>query len=414
MRILHLADLHFGKTLHNLSLIESGDQKYWMEQTLAFISERKPDAVVIAGDVYDRSVPSREAVNLLDRFLTEIAEMDIPVYMIAGNHDGGDRLQFASRLLADNRLYIEGTVKKEIAHYTLDPEDGYGPVTFWLMPYATTSDIRYVLGKTDEELSGYEECFRAWLEVQEIDRSRRNVLIAHQTVLANGTGPVESKSETAIGGVAGIDASVFAGFDYVALGHFHGAQKMGYDHIRYAGAPLCYHFGEAGQKKGPLMVTLGEKGTPSQYEMTEIPPKMRLLPTLRKTSREIIAEETEHPTRGCYVNILLTDEWISPDADSRIRALFESHGSTVLDISPDPDGTAGDEGQPGHADREDLSLEDYFLEFYARQTGGELPSESEAGIIGSLAAMIGDRSERNTDELAEAILRLAMEQEDEK
>lgn len=412
MRILHLADLHFGKSLHNLSLLESGDQQYWAQQTLAFIAEQKPDAVVIAGDVYDRSVPSKEAVTLLDAFITGIANLKIPVLMIAGNHDGGDRLQFGAELFQSREVHIAGVAEKEIKCVPVEDKEGNGTVYFWLMPYATQPVIRSVLGKTEEELSDYTQCVKAWLGEQKIDFAARNVLVAHQTVLYDGNAPEASSSETAIGGISGIDISAFEGFDYVALGHFHGAQKIGKDNIRYAGAPLCYHFGEAGQKKGLLMVNLHEKGSPATYDITELTPKMTVLPTIRGKCFDIIEQESNNPTSNCYINVQLQDEWIGPDMDRQIRALFESHGSVVLDVTPDPERKRADGSETVRAGIHDLSLDEHFVNYFRERTQKD-PNGNELELIRLLASAIGDQSEKTVDELAADLIETAMRQEEE-
>ena len=209
MKFLHLADLHLGKALHALSLIESGDQPYWIGQLLDFVSREQPDAVVIAGDVYDRGIPDRKAIPLLSELLTGISRMDIPVFLIAGNHDGGDRLEFVADLLQDKNVFIAGTVRKEMLHITRDFHDGDGPVTFWLMPYLYPAAVRQALGLPDEALSSYTEAARRLLAEQPIDFTGRNVLIAHQTVLNQGSEPEHSLSETAIGGVGGIFSILF-------------------------------------------------------------------------------------------------------------------------------------------------------------------------------------------------------------
>ena len=203
MRILHIADLHFGKSIHGVSMLENGDQGYWVDRFLALADEKTPDAVVIAGDVYDRSAPSGDAVELLSRMLTSLSELHIPVLMCAGNHDSVQRLSFLNSLLAREGLHISGALygTDQLVRVTL--EDEYGPVTFWLMPYVYPAMISQALG--EESLRDYDAAIRALLDRQNVDFSQRNLLIAHQNVTANGAEVERGGSESMIGGVGQID-----------------------------------------------------------------------------------------------------------------------------------------------------------------------------------------------------------------
>ena len=184
MRIIHLADLHFGKSIHGVSLLDNGDQAYWVDRFLELADKQKPDAIVIAGDVYDRSAPSGDAVELLSRMLTGLSDRDIPVMMVAGNHDSVQRLSFASQMLARQKLYISRPLfgSDQLKRVTLNDDDG--PVTFWLMPYVYPALISQTL--EDDSLRDYDSAVRALLERQNVDYSSRNILIAHQNVTAGG------------------------------------------------------------------------------------------------------------------------------------------------------------------------------------------------------------------------------------
>ena len=232
MKFFHLADLHFGKIIHGYSMIEMEDQKFWMKQLIEQAKKIKPNAIVIAGDVYDRAIPSKEAVNLFDEFLTQLAELAIPVLMISGNHDSGTRLAFGDKLLCHQGIYIAGEVKKEICCVTL--EDEYGPVNFWLLPYLFPAVVNSILER--EDLKDYDSAIRALLAEQKIDHTQRNVMVAHQFVVAGSEKPSMGGSETTVGGIGQIDASVFEEFDHTALGHIHNAQCMGKKNVRYAGS----------------------------------------------------------------------------------------------------------------------------------------------------------------------------------
>ena len=412
MKLMHLADLHLGKRLHSLSLVE--DQAYWIEKLLAYINISRPDAVVLAGDVYDRSDPAKEAVPLLSRLLSGIADAGIPVLLIAGNHDGGVRLEFLSELLKKENIYIAGTVKKELTRCTFDFHDGYGPVTFYLMPYLFPAAVREALGLGDDVQLSYTDAVRMLLEAQPIDTAHRNVLIAHQTVMYADAAPERSGSETAvfIGGTGAVDASVFHDFDYVALGHLHGAQKVGSDRIRYAGAPLAYHFSEAGQKKGALEVALGEKGRLPEIALTELPVLHRVRPVMRGTAAEITARETESTARNEYVAVQLTER-AEPGTREALAALFSSHGCRLLDISRAPEEYTPQEADPQREQRQELTLAEEFLAFYRKRKPFDDPDDKEQALIHFAAERITAIDGADTDALADAVAAMALSQEEE-
>lgn len=410
MKFLHLADLHLGKMLCGASLIENGDQVFYLRQLIGLIDREKPDAVVIAGDVYDRSVPSKEAVTLLGSFLSELAgpERRIPVLMIAGNHDGGERLNFAKELLSERNVHISGTAEQTLASVALDV-DGE-PVTFWLMPYVFPMKVRDLFSLSAEDVPDYESAVRVLLEHQDIDTTRRNVLIAHQFVTAGQSSPMQGGSESAAGGLGAVDYSVFDAFDYVALGHIHSAQHIGRDSVRYAGAPLCYHFSEIGQKKGALMVTLGEKGTPPRYELFELPVLHNMRRIVGKFD-EIIEQERRSSARNEYISAVLTDNDTVPDAAEQLRALLESHGSRLLDISfqPERDFAAGFESTAANA--HEKSMAELFADFFESRCGRAMDC-AERDVIDAVSHRISGGEEIGTDELADYIVKLVLEQED--
>ncbi|MBQ0059799.1 MAG: exonuclease SbcCD subunit D, partial [Lachnospiraceae bacterium] len=389
MKILHLADLHFGKSLHAYSLIESGDQPDWAEKTLARIHAEKPKAVVIAGDVYDRGVPSREAVQLLDRFLTRIAkEEGIPVLLTAGNHDGGERLEFARNLLHDSGVYIAGTVSKEMVHLTL--KDEYGPVNFWLMPYVFPAAVREALGLEDDAINSYTDAVRALLSAQPIDFSQRNVILAHQMVLHMGQEPEHSSSETVVGGIGGVDSAVFDGFDYVALGHIHGAQKVGDEHIRYAGAPLCYHFSEATQKKGLLFVNIGQKGSPLTFDTQKTEALHKVRPTMIGTFEEIMEMERQSQARNEFVRVELTDAVVPHEAREKLTAMFATHGCRLLDLVAAQRNVITFSSTIHHL--EDLSPDEHFSAFYREQRSEDLSADDQV-VIKVLAQQVMENAD---------------------
>ena len=310
MRFLHLADLHLGKTIYGVPMIDSGDQKVWVERFLQAAREIRPDAVVIAGDVYDRSQPSGKAVQLLSRLVTELAGMEIPVMITAGNHDSVQLLSFLSPLLESRKVFISRPLEQctELTRAVL--EDEYGPVTFWMMPYVYPAMIAQALG--DEEIRDYDTAVRRLLAAQGIDFSRRNVVIAHQNVTAGGREAIRGGSESMVGGIGQVDYTAFDGFEYAALGHIHSAYPVGRETVRYAGSPLAYHFNETRQpQKGPLLVTMGEKGGEVTVERIGIEPLHRMR-ELRGAYDEIRKEAAAGVWKNEYLKIVLTDQRITP------------------------------------------------------------------------------------------------------
>ena len=401
MRFLHLADLHFGKSLHGLSLLESGDQAAWTDRFLELAGQLRPDAVVIAGDVYDRGSPSGEAVSLLSRLLTALAEQEIPVLMVAGNHDSAQRLAFARQLLAKQRLYISAAPGKgpELSHVTLT--DAHGPVTFWLMPYVYPALIAQLLG--EESARDYDGAVRALLAAQPVDFGQRNVLVAHQNVTANGKEAQRGGSESMVGGVGQIDYHAFDGFDYVALGHIHAAFPVGRPTVRYAGSPLCYHFDELRQRaKGPLLVELGDKGEEARVETLHIPP-LHPMRELRGAFDELRRAELAETREGEFLRVVLTDQQVTPEAADFFRGLCEGRGSVLMEICSEYNARRTAAARAAEAVRE-RSVEELFREFYAERCGGETPEAADLALLGFAGELLRNPGTRNAPEDAAAQL----------
>jgi len=379
MRFLHLADLHFGKSIYGTSLLENGDQPAWVDRFLKLSEDVKPDAVVIAGDVYDRSAPSGEAVQLLSRMLTALHALGIPVLLCAGNHDSVQRLSFLSPLLAREGLYISASLSDSplLSHVTL--EDQYGPVTFWLMPYVFPALVAQALG--EERFSDSDTAVRALLARQGVDFTQRNVLIAHQNVTAGGTEAERGGSESMVGGVGQIDYTAFDGFDYVALGHIHAAYPVWRESVRYAGSPLCYHFNETKQPaKGPVLVELGAKGEEIKTETLVLPPlhPMRELRGSYDALREAALSDTG---RGEYLRIVLTDRRVSPEISAFFHELYESQGSIVMELCADYEQFTGETGTLSRCDVEQKSVDALFGDFYTERAGGVPPTDEDAALL---------------------------------
>lgn len=313
MKFLHLADLHLGKRVNGFSMLE--DQAHILRQILAILDDEQPDGVLIAGDVYDKSVPSVEAVELLDGFLTELRTRGVPVLLISGNHDSPERLAFGGRVMDSCGIHISPVYDGALAPVTL--HDEFGPVHVWLLPFVKPAHVRRWF--PDADIESYTDAMAEAVAHMDIDTAARNVLVTHQFV----TGGTRSGSEElSVGGTDNVDSGVFAPFDYVALGHLHGAQHIGRETIRYAGSPLKYSFSEARQHKSVTVVTLGEKGD-VQVRTVALTP-LRELREIRGSYDELTARSFyEHTTyRSDYLHLILTDEQDVFNAMSRLRTIY--------------------------------------------------------------------------------------------
>ena len=309
MRFLHLGDLHLGKSLGDFDLI--GDQKYILDQMLAVIRERTVDAVLIAGDVYDKAIPSEAATNLLDYFLCCLAETGVKTFLISGNHDSDDRLNYGSRLFQDNQIFISSVYRGELEKYTV--EDEQGEVDVYLLPFVKASQVRHYF--PDAKIDSYDDAVRVIIEHAHLDRQKRNVIVAHQFVTGRSEDPVLAGSESigtqSVGLVEKISYDCFDPFDYVALGHIHSPQKVGREEVRYAGSPLKYSLSEVNHIKSVPLVTLAEKGSVS-VELIPLSP-MRDLRHIKGSIRELLDKKhVQSPEDFIYAT--LTDEEIIGDA----------------------------------------------------------------------------------------------------
>ena len=335
MKLIHLSDLHIGKRVHEVSMIE--DQEYILTKILHIIDDEKPDAVLIAGDVYDKSVPSAEAVTLFDDFLCRLAKRSVPVMIISGNHDSPERLAFGGRLLENTGIHISPVYDGKLSPITL--EDQNGPVDFWLLPFIKPIHARRFF--PEETIETYTDAVRAALSAAPLDPQRRNVLITHQFV--TGAATCESE-ELSVGGSDNVDASVFDDLDYVALGHIHGPQNIGTNRIRYCGTPLKYSFSEAGHYKSVTVAELGEKGDLTLRTLPLIP--KRDLRQIRGTFAQLTdPEHYRHAEKEDYLHIVLTDEEDVPEAVGKLRLIYPN----ILKLSYDntrtrEDQTVGDAG----------------------------------------------------------------------
>ncbi len=309
MRLFHLSDLHIGKQLHQYNMAES--QAQILEQIIEQIKEYRPDAVMIAGDVFDRSAPSGEAYELFDDFLNKVASIEptIPVMIIAGNHDSAKRLHYASGFLEKSSIFIETMppVQEEDHIKKIILEDAHGEVCFYLLPFLKPGFVRHLF--PEGEITDYGSAVKGLLQRECIDFSKRNVLISHQFYIFDKEEPERSDSEQlmiSVGGLDSIDAGLVMAFDYVALGHIHRPQKIGSSKIRYCGTPLKYSVSEASHEKSITMVTLGEKGAEAIIETIPLTADLDVR-SEQGTLEEILSRATK---KNChdYISVTLTDE----------------------------------------------------------------------------------------------------------
>ncbi len=311
MKLIHLSDLHIGKRLHELSLLE--DQAYILDRIVEITRQEQPDAVVIAGDLYDKSTPTAEAVRLCDDFLCRLASTGCTLCIISGNHDSAERVAFGGRLMQARGVYISPVFDGSVQTVTLSDE--HGEAVIYLLPFIKPVHCRMAFPEADIET--YDDALRAAIESMNVDPARRNVLVTHQFV----TGSRRSDSEQiSVGGSDNVDAGLFAPFDYVALGHLHIPQNVGSERIRYCGSPLKYSFSEASEKKSVTVAELGAKG---QLTLREIPLEpLRAMAVTRGTFADLSRRICPDPLRDPLTRIILTDEDDIPDAFNRLRLVY--------------------------------------------------------------------------------------------
>ena len=368
MKLLHLSDLHLGKKVNEFPMLE--DQAYILHEILKIADLEQPDGVLIAGDVYDKSVPPAEAVTLFDWFLNELAERALSVLMISGNHDSAERLAFASSLLEKSRVYISPAYHGEVRPVTL--EDEFGKVDVYLLPFVKPIHVRACF--PDEEIVSYTDAVDCAIRHMKIDSARRNVLVTHQFV----TGAQRCESEDlSVGGSDNVDVSVFSAFDYVALGHLHGPQNLDGGRVRYCGTPLKYSFSEVKHEKSVTVVELGAKG---DLHVRTVPllPKRDLL-DLRGTYDQLAARDFyQKIDQNAYLRITLTDENDIPDAMAKLRVIYPN--LMVLGYDNARTRGGGEAAQVEAAAR--LSPMELFAAFYEQQNGNSLSEEQKQYLTG--------------------------------
>ena len=373
MKFFHLSDLHIGKQLHRYNLKE--DQQVILKEVITYAKELRPDAIVIAGDIYDKSVPSAEAVNVFDEFLTALSEItpEIPILIISGNHDSPDRLKYASEILKRHHIYLAGNVperpEEHIEKVTL--HDAYGEVDFYLLPFMKPAYVKNIFADGTPET--YSDAVKEIIKREKIDyKDKRNVLVSHQFYVGEkAESPETCDSEVfSVGGIDNVDIGSVKEFDYVALGHLHGAQCIGKPEIRYCGTLLKYSVSESTQNKSLTVVTLKAKGEKPEIENSPLHP-LRDVRKKKGTLDEIIKEfrETE---KDDYISITLTDEIDPYKPKEQLERIF----SHILEIRVDNQRTRTKLKEMD----EELVMKDpftSFAEFYKEMQGREMNGEEE-------------------------------------
>lgn len=376
MRLLHIADLHIGKRVCEFSMLD--DQRHILTQVLDLLRGGTVDALLVAGDLYDKPSPSSEAVSMVDWFFDEVAQSGVPAVVIPGNHDSAERVGYAAASLARRGVYVSPVFNGSVDPIEL--EDEWGPVRIWPIPFLRPATVRHYF--PDAMVENYTDAMRVVVEACDLGRIEgtgavRNVAVAHQFVTAGAFTPERCDSEVSVGGLDNVDAGVFEPFDYVALGHIHGPQRVGSERVRYSGSVLKYSLSEADGQKSAVLVELGAAGDSPTIELVPLRPLHDLRrirgPLDRLVSPEVVGAADSHD----YLHVLLTDENPAIDAMARLRDVYPNVMSVAYDNARTRaeglamhDAPATDEASP-------LEL---FNEFYERQNGAPL-SDGQLAVV---------------------------------
>ncbi len=379
MKFLHTADLHIGKSICEHSMLD--EQRHILASILEAVRGEKPDALLVAGDVYDKSVPSAEAVAVLDDFLVRLSETGTKVFVLSGNHDSAERIAFGGRLMENRGVHMSPVYSGEFAPVTL--QDEFGEVDVWMLPFVRPATVRACLGSDEErdQVMDYTSAMRMAIAQMHFTPGRRNVLLAHQFV----TGAERSDSEENVGGLDNVDASVFDGFDYVALGHIHKPQNVAKDtagnaRVRYSGTPLKYSLSEANHKKSLTLVELAGKSADglAGIEVREVPltPKHDVR-EIKGTFAELVSpgfqrrQLAEGLELDDFVYVKLTDENDVPDAVLKLRGIYPN----LMMLDYDNERTRNQHVTVGDGKVEQKTPMELFGEFFSDMTKRELNEE---------------------------------------
>ena len=362
MKFIHLSDLHLGIRVNEFSMIE--EQEAVLSQILGIIDAEAPDGVLLAGDIYDKSVPSAEAVQVFDSFLAELAKRSLQVFVISGNHDSPERIAFGSRIMDVSGIHLSPVYDGNIKPVTIT--DTYGKVNVYMLPFIKPAHVRRFFA--DENIVTYTDAVRVAVKNMNINEGERNLLVTHQFV--TGASVCDSE-EITVGGTDNVDASVFEAFDYVALGHIHGAQNCGSERIRYSGTPLKYSFSEITHQKSVSVVELLDKGELSVRTVPLTP--IHDMSEIRGTFDELFASDYHvgNPIVDNYLRVTLTDEDDVPDAYARLRMIYKN----LMNVRYDNKRTRENSEIADVTDVERKTPFELFAEFFALQNNSEMSEE---------------------------------------
>lgn len=363
MKIMHLSDLHIGKKVNEYSMLQ--DQIYILKEILRIIDNEKVETVIIAGDVYDRSLPPNEALELFDEFLYQLSSRNVNVFVISGNHDSPERISYGGRMMTENKIFLSPVYDGNVKPITLN--DDYGEVNFYLLPFVRPADIRRYF--PDENIENYTDAVKVAIDNMNVDFSERNILVTHQFV----TGAELSESEDIIvGGTDNVSGEVFDGFDYVALGHIHREQTVGKDNIRYCGTPLKYSFSEAKNIKSVTILDFNDKGN-IEYSKIPLTP-FRDMREIRGTYYELTLKSNYESTNTeDYLHITLTDEEDIPDAIGKLRSIYPN----IMKLDYDNLRTRGSGTVDAIENIESKSPFELFADLFKQQNNQDMSEEQE-------------------------------------
>lgn len=380
MNFLHIGDLHLGKNLGSFDLIE--DQQYILKQIITLAKENRVDALLLAGDIYDKTIPSEKAVSLLDTFLQTLVKEDIKAFLVSGNHDSDVRLDFGNRLFETNGIYIAGRYQGGLTRISC--EDSFGPLNVYLLPFIKASQVKSYY--PDEDINSYDDAVRCVIEKADIDETQRNLLVAHQFVAGRNKKPIlggsENQATLQVGLVEQVFVDSFDVFDYVALGHIHHAQKIARKQVRYSGSPLVYSLSEVGQEKTVPLISVKEKG---EVEVTLLPlkPLRKVLHLKGKLASLLAPQNILSP--DAYVYVTLTDE----EPVQNVMSILQQHYPRTLKVSYENSHTkALSLGEVEEFKRNDNDFPKLISDFYSMMYGCPISGE-EMEIVQDVARKAG-------------------------
>ena len=365
MRLMHLSDLHLGKSIMEESLIEN--QRYILNEIIEIVNNKKVDVVLIAGDVYDKAIPSVEAVRLFSEFLSRLYKMNIKVFVIAGNHDSKDRLSFGNELFVDNGIYIEGVFNGSLRSVEL--EDDNGKILIYMLPFIKPYDVKGFYSGV--EINSYNDAVKVIIDNTKIDKSVRNVIMVHQFVTANGVEFDDSEVEAlSLGGIDNVDVSLFDDFDYVAMGHIHRGQRLLKDNVRYAGSPLKYSFSEVNHKKSVPIIDIGKKGD-IDIEYVDLVPFRDMRVIKGKLDNLLCDDVVRLGNVDDYICAIITDDDYVMDVIGKLRSVYKN----VLKVEYQNKRSLSNNNVMNVIDVDKKSEIELFNEFYLKQNNIEMDEE---------------------------------------